>query len=131
MAIGRAAEYAELYRLATRGVPVRLWRAVRLESIGDLDAARVGNYWSFTPEGAGQQQGPDDFGRIYLLSAETDPENIDWEHGFASYMHYGADQSEAALLPGSEVLVTHADGEPLDPPVRATTGPSAGYDYAT
>ena len=129
MAAGRAAEYAELHRLATRGGPVRLWRAVRLESIGDLDASRVGNHWSFTPGGAGQQQGPEGFGRIHVLSAETDPANIDWEYGFASYMHYGADQSEAALLPGSEV-VTHVDGEPADPPIRATTGPGRDYNYA-
>ncbi len=38
---------------------------------------------------------------------------------FASYMHYG-----------SEVLVTHVDGEPADPPIRATTGPGRDYDYA-
>ena len=71
MAAGRAAEYADLHRLATGGGPVRLWRAVRLESIGDLDTARVGNHWSFTPAGAGQQQGPEGFGRIHVLSAST------------------------------------------------------------
>jgi hypothetical protein len=131
MAAGRAAEYADLHGLATRGGPVRLWRAVRLESIGDLDTKKIGNHWSFTPGGAGQQQGPEGFGRIHVLAAETDPGNIDWEYGFTSYMHYGAEQSEAALLPGSEVLVTHADGEPIDPPIRATTGPGRDYNYAT
>jgi hypothetical protein len=130
MAAGRAAEYAEFHDLATRGGPVRLWRAVRLESIGDLDTEKIGNHWSFTPEGAGQQQGPEGFGRIHVLSAETDPANIDWAYGFTSYMHYGADQSEAALLPGSEVLVTRVDGEPVNPPIRATTGPGRDYDYA-
>jgi hypothetical protein len=131
MAAERAEEYADLHRLATGGGPVRLWRAVRLESIADLDTAKVGNHWSFAPAGAGQQQGPEGFGRIHVLTAETDPGNIDWEYGFASYMHYGAEQSEAALLPDSEVLVTHADGEPLDPPISAATGPGRDYNYAT
>lgn len=123
-------EYTDLYNDVTERGHVQAYRAVRLKSISDLDTMKVGNYWSFELHGANQYQGPSDFGNIYVLTATVLASSIDWTHGFYSYVHYGSDQSEVAILPNTEVLVTHVDGKPLREPIKATTGAGTSYNYA-
>jgi hypothetical protein len=131
----RVKQYVDFYRFTARVGHVRLWRAVRLESIGDLNTERIGQYWSFRPNGARQYHlcvgRRTEFGRVYILTAVARQEDIDWGHGFVSYMIYGAKESEVALLPDSGVLVTHVDSEPIDP-FKASTGPDllGCYHYA-
>ncbi len=122
-------EYMNLYYQVGLADSIQVYRAIRLGPIDDLNTARIGNYWSYKPHGANQYQGPEDFGRIHVMTATVSPAKIDWPHGFASYMFYGSDQSEVAILPNSEILVTHLDGRPLDKPIKATTGISTRYDY--
>lgn len=120
-----AADYSSFAQEAFRAGLVTIYREVRVTSVEKVRFDRLGKYWSRYPEGAGVQ------GQVYdpeattnvVLTGQIEPENIDWEHGLISFCYYGEDQWEVAAMADAPILVTHTDGQKLEPPVLGNVGP--------
>ena len=95
----------------------------------------LGKYWSWELDGAGVQEGPSGEGPWVdvLLVGRLKFEDIDWEHGFYSYVFY-TDQKEIAAEANRQVVVEAIGLKPkkwgeapklqkLKPPVTGNVGP--------
>lgn len=128
-----AALYSEFAREAYRAGAIPVHRAVALQNLSQLDWECLGKHWSRYEESA------DVYGLVprgvrgslhkIVITAVVDPEDVDWEYGFASFMYYGPEQWEVSLLADSDVIVTHINGEPLEPPVEGSSGPAGESWY--
>lgn len=128
-----AALYSQFANDAYAAGAVPVHRAIALANLKQLDWDCLGKHWSRYIESA------DVYGLVprgarrslekVVVSAVVDPEDIDWEYGFASFMYYGPEQWEVSLLSDSDVIVTHVNGEPLDPPIEGSSGPAGESWY--
>ncbi len=103
---------------------------VSLDSVEDLVFDPIGTYWSFEKDGVGDYHGtyrdsgtswkiPKENAKLYILTAIVSPKDINWQHGFDSFMWYGEDQWECSLDNGIPVLITHIDDKKLKAPIKA------------
>ena len=122
----RVREYVERYAMYYPGDEVELYRMVMLDSFEDLDVENVGIYWSFERSGAGYYGGSNRRykkvreGKPFTLTGTVQVRDIDWEHGFVSYLYYGDEQWECALRDESPVKITHVNQEALSAPINGT-----------
>jgi len=117
-----ACEYSEFAKETYRVGRIKVYRAIRVETINEIRWNCIGKSWSFTEKGAGIYGNAPSGGVDIIIEAEVEPKDIDWEYGFTSYMYYGSDQSEVSLLKHSSVLVSAIDGQILEEPINANTG---------
>lgn len=114
----RAMAYSDFYNSIKDKKEIIVYRMIRVGSIDELNWEELGVYWSFKKSGAqvlGDAPGRGDYNRDVLISAKISPQVIDWEHGFTSFMYYGEDQFECALIKGSPVEVIAIDDAPISP----------------
>ena len=120
-----AADYSTFAHEAFHAGLVTIYREVRVTDITKVRFDRLGKYWSRYPAGAEVQ------GQVYepeasinvVLTGQIESENIDWEHGLISFCYYGEDQWEVATMADAPILVTHVNGQKLEPPVLGNVGP--------
>jgi hypothetical protein len=113
----RAAAYVERFRDCMSRSGVEVYRAVKVAEPKAINWQNVGTHWSFERDGVGvygQVPAEHQEGREIILTAMVNPQNIDWEYGFTSFMYYGEDQWECAVDKGSTVLVTAIDQQPVN-----------------
>lgn len=116
----RAEQYSDKYNDVMSESSIKLYRAVCLKKIEDLNLDKVGTHWSFTPEGVGcygtMKEIPGS--KEFILTGKVNPKDIDWEYGFTSFMWYGEDQWECALNPGAPVEILKIDAKVLENPLK-------------
>ena len=125
-----ASLYSELARTIYSAGEAELFRAVRVQrdekGVPIISTSKIGKAWSSQVDGAGVYgMAPDREATGFedvLLTGIVKPSSIDWKYGYTSFMYYGTDQWEVSLLSNVPVLLTHLDGEPLDPLIEANTG---------
>ena len=132
----RAEVYSDKYLDVMTQNQVTIYRAIMVPVLdeGDLLASdikainwgNVGTHWSFELEGAGSYgyMGDDSIighgaPRDIIITCHVDPRYIDWEYGFTSFMYYGKDQWECALLKGSPIHVFQIEFKSVDIKARA------------
>lgn len=111
----RADLYSQRYN-AVKDLPtVEIYRIVNVHGVGDIDWDAIGTYWSFRRGGVGSYGHVEIVGgRDVLVVGEVSPKDIDWEHGFMSFLWYGPEQWEAAIKPGVPVHIIEIDGDPVE-----------------
>jgi len=128
--IDRIYEYVEKYNQTISQDTVEIYRGVKLDSVSDLVVDPVGTYWSFEKDGTGDYHGsyrdsgtdwkvPEKDSKLHILTAIVNPKDINWRHGFDSFMWYGEDQWECSLDTGVDVLITHIDDRKLEKSLKA------------
>ena len=117
--------YVNKYNELKNKDSVEIYRLVKLNEEKDLDNKNIGMHWSFKPEGVGDYGGMHpkrlalNKGKSFVLTGTVDPKFIDWAYGFSSFMWYGEDQWECALLKGAKVTITKINDKELDKPILA------------
>jgi len=115
----RAEAYSAKYHQVKDLPQVTIYRSVMLKNIDDIDWDNVGTHWSFEKSGAGAYGDVSPTvrkkGKEYVLTGVVEPQYIDWEYCFTSFMYYGEDQWECALDELSPITVTHVDDKPINP----------------
>ena len=107
---------------------IEIYRLVKLNEEKDLDKKNIGMHWSFSPDGVGDYGGDHPkrvahgTGNSFVLTGNVDPQFIDWVYGFSSFMWYGEDQWECALLKGAKVTITKINDKVLNKPIVAKVG---------
>lgn len=107
---------------------VTIYRLIKLDTIGDLDVNDIGKHWSFEVDGVGAygeqhpKRGMMKTGKPFILQGEVNPKHIDWIYGFSSFIWYGEDQWECALLKGARVQIISINNEELEQPLTAVVG---------
>ena len=93
--------YTSKYNEVKNEGSATLYRAVRLDSINQLDKNNIGEFWSFEKDGASNYGagGKRDVkeGDLFLIEANVNFEDINWEEGFYSFLAYGREEFEAYL----------------------------------
>jgi hypothetical protein len=114
----RAAQYSDAYFSIIRKPEITVYRAIRASSLEELNWDELGVYWSLEKKGAsvlGSAPAKSQYNHDFLITATVSPQSIDWEHGFTSFMYYGEDQWEIALITGSPVTVISVDDKSIAP----------------
>lgn len=143
-----------------------VWRAIAIPAKADplkwIKWDRIGSYWSFRSRGVGTYgfspgTGPAydsyahetvSWGRVapgtphktVVVEGVVQAKDIDWEHGFISYLSY-PDQVECAIKKGAKVAVVkvdeadvtikaHANPPPTTPHHWSSQGPASRKIYA-
>lgn len=106
-----------------------LYRAMSVPSFDDVDLTQVGYFYSFIKDGAGTYDAAlrNDFNKKWkskkevelLLTVSTNVKNIDWLNSLLSNAIYGEEQFECYLFKGSDIEITHINGDKLDNPIKA------------
>jgi hypothetical protein len=91
-----------------------------------VDSDEVGHYWSAREEGAGSYGSRGTGGVDVTLHGVVSFEDIDWEHGFYSFIFY-PEQYEIAVKHGAKIVLTGIDEHKLADPVVAFSGDTEGY----
>lgn len=115
--------YSERFNYVKQHGQTTIHRAVTLDHPDQIVWDRLGNYWSFKPEGVGdygnayhEPRWPQlqTKGQIYILTAQVQFKGIDWPHGFTSFLYYGTDQWECAIEDRATLQVTAFNGQTID-----------------
>jgi hypothetical protein len=107
---------------------VTIYRLIKLNSINDLDINNIGKHWSFEENGVGAygEQHPNrgmmQTGKSFILEGDVSPEYIDWIYGFSSFIWYGEDQWECALIKGTKVIINSINNKELEKPLTTFVG---------
>lgn len=100
-----------LYEQAKRKEPpkLKLWRAVSLYDIKEFNLSRVGLYWSDnrTCSSSYWSEGGD----VYRITAEVDPDSVDWLATVIQRFMYGDQECEITLRPGTKVTLIEYKAE--------------------
>ena len=120
--------YVDKYNELKNENVVTIYRLIKLNNLNDLDVEDIGKHWSFEKEGVGdygsthpkQTKGP--HSKSYILTANVNPQDIDWVYGFYSFIWYGEDQWECALNEGTNVQITAINDESLETKINAKVG---------
>jgi hypothetical protein len=108
-------EYVSKFNDVKKEDEIQIYRLIRLDNIKQLELNDIGEYWSFEESGVGDYgSGRRDFkgDKMFVLTGLVNPKDIDWEHGFYSFLFY-PDQHECALLSGANVKIIEINGTPL------------------
>lgn len=120
--------YVDKYNELKKQNVVTIYRLVKLNSIDDLQVDNIGMHWSFEKDGVGAygENHPKKYmmqtGKPFILEGNVNPKYIDWVYGFQSFIHYGEDQWECALVKGAKVLINAINDEELNQPIEAIVG---------
>lgn len=120
--------YVDKYNSLKTKSEVKIYRMVKLNNIKNLDLKNIGKHWSFDINGVGAygEQHPNRVemknGKPFILNGITNPKSIDWVYGFHSFIWYGEDQWECALLKGSKVVITQINDSILKTPINSIVG---------
>lgn len=120
--------YVDKYNELKNKDLVTIYRLVKLNSIKDLDINNIGKHWSFEKSGVGAygEQHPNKGmmknGKSFILEGDVNPKYIDWIYGFNSFIWYGEDQWECALIKGSKVLINSINDEELENSISSVVG---------
>lgn len=107
---------------------VEIYRLIKLKEENELDTKNIGTHWSFVIDGVGAYGGthpkrlPLNNGKSFVLTGHVDPKFIDWKYGFDSFIWYGEDQWECALLKGARVAIIKINDKVLDKPIIGKVG---------
>lgn len=117
--------YVDKYNELKTQNTVTIYRLIMLNSINDLDINNIGKHWSFEESGVGAygEQHPNrgmmKTGKFFILEGEVNPKYIDWIYGFNSFIWYGEDQWECALIKGAKVVINSINDKELEQPINA------------
>ena len=120
--------YVDKYNELKTQNTVTIYRLIMLNSINDLDINNIGKHWSFEESGVGAygEQHPNrgmmQTGKPFILEGDVSPKYIDWVYGFSSFIWYGEDQWECALIKGSKVVINSINNKELEQPINAIVG---------
>ena len=120
--------YVDKYNELKEQDSVTIYRLVKLNSIEDLEVNEIGKHWSFEKGGVGAfgEQHPNrgmmKNGKPFILEGDVNPKYIDWIYGFHSFIWYGEDQWECALMEGAKVKIKSINGNKLKRPVTGIVG---------
>lgn len=117
----RVSDYFYKYQELKDKQSFPIYRAIWADSVDDIDLNDVGIFWSFEKDGA-KPQNKVNGEKIFILTANVSPNQLDWEAGFLSYFYYGEDQWEANLGLNQEIEITEINFKPLKRPISARTG---------
>lgn len=123
MYIERIELYVDKYKELMNDDSVIIYRMIALDSIDNLDINNIGTYWSFELDGVGVYGLTNNKNNTkYTLEAIVHPKDIDWVHGFHSFIWYGEDQWECSLNSDAKVTIISINDKELDKPISATAG---------
>lgn len=113
-------EYSGTYKEIMSQDEIEIYRMIMLDSIDDLNLKNVGVFWSFKKDGVGAYGLGKDYNgdTAYTLTAIVDPNDINWEQGFYSFLAYGTSEYECYMNEGSKCLITHINDEELENPIE-------------
>lgn len=96
--------YSELYNKVKREGSLKVFRALSINDINDVNYNNLGVYWSFI-ENPDQSFEHSTF-KIYIkIYGEVNFNNIDWLNSLDNFVFYGHDESEIKLKRNVDVFV--------------------------
>ena len=107
---------------------VTIYRLIMLDNLKDLNLQEIGSHWSFEENGVGDyggshpQQGTFKNPKPFILEGIVNPNDINWTYGFHSFIWYGEDQWECALLKDAKVTIIKINGQKLSKPLIGIVG---------
>lgn len=120
--------YVDKYNELKTQNSVTIYRLIKLNSLKDLDINNIGMHWSFEEDGVGAygEQHPNRdmmrTGKSFVLEGVVNPKYIDWIYGFNSFIWYGEDQWECALIKGAKVIINSINNKKLNKPLNTIVG---------
>lgn len=120
--------YVDKYNELKQQNLITIYRLIKLNTLNDLDINNIGKHWSFEKNGVGAygEQHPNrsmmKTGKPFILEGDVNPKYIDWIYGFNSFIWYGEDQWECALIKGANVIINSINDNKLNQPIIATVG---------
>lgn len=120
--------YVDKYNELKTQNSVTIYRLIKLNSLKDLDINDIGMHWSFDKNGVGAygEQHPNrgmmTTGKSFVLEGDVNPKYIDWVYGFNSFIWYGEDQWECALIKGAKVIINSINNKKLNKPLNTIVG---------
>lgn len=120
--------YVDKYNELKTQNSVTIYRLIKLNSLKDLDINNIGMHWSFEEDGVGAygEQHPNRgmmiTGKSFVLEGDVNPKYIDWVYGFNSFIWYGEDQWECALIKGAKVIINSINNKKLNKPLNTIVG---------
>lgn len=120
--------YVDKYNELKTQNSVTIYRLIKLNSLKDLDINNIGMHWSFYEDGVGAygEQHPNrgmmTTGKPFVLEGDVNPKYIDWVYGFNSFIWYGEDQWECALIKGAKVIINSINNKELNKPLNTIVG---------
>jgi hypothetical protein len=120
--------YVDKYNKLKTQNNITIYRLIMLNSLKNLDVNNIGKHWSFEENGVGAygEQHPNrgmmKTGKSFILKGNVNPKYIDWVYGFASFIWYGEDQWECALVKGAKVVINSINNKELEKPINAIVG---------
>lgn len=120
--------YVDKYNELKTQNSVTIYRLIKLNSLKDLDINNIGMHWSFEEDGVGAygEQHPNrgmmSTGKSFVLEGVVNPKYIDWIYGFSSFIWYGEDQWECALIKGAKVIINSINNKELNKPLNTIVG---------
>lgn len=120
--------YVDKYNELKTQNSVTIYRLIKLNSLKDLDINNIGMHWSFEEDGVGAygEQHPNRgmmrTGKSFVLEGVVNPKYIDWIYGFNSFIWYGEDQWECALIKGAKVIINSINNKELNKPLNTIVG---------
>ena len=120
--------YVDKYNELKTQNSVTIYRLIKLNSLKDLDINNIGMHWSFEEDGVGAygEQHPNrgmmTTGKSFVLEGDVNPKYIDWVYGFNSFIWYGEDQWECALIKGAKVIINSINNKKLNKPLNTIVG---------
>lgn len=120
--------YVDKYNELKTQNSVTIYRLIKLNSLKDLDINDIGMHWSFDKNGVGAygEQHPNrgmmTTGKSFVLEGDVNPKYIDWVYGFNSFIWYGEDQWECALIKGAKVIINSINNKELNKPLNTIVG---------
>lgn len=120
--------YVDKYNELKTQNSVTIYRLIKLNSLKDLDINNIGMHWSFYEDGVGAygghhpNRGMMRTGKSFVLEGAVNPKYIDWIYGFNSFIWYGEDQWECALIKGAKVTINSINNKKLNKPLNAIVG---------
>ena len=117
-------DYVYLYNSVISKDEIEIYRLIRLNSIEELELDNIGEYWSFNEKGVGDYgSGRREFKgeKKYVFTGIINPDDIDWESGFYSFIYY-PNQYECNLKNNVSVLITEINGIKLKKQLKSKNG---------
>jgi hypothetical protein len=119
----RTEEYVKKFNQIQKQKEVVIYRLIMLESLNTFDTDNVGIFWSFEKNCVGHygdyvDMDPPEDAEEFILTGTINISDIDWPHGFCSFIWYGPEQWECAVKKGSPVTITAINDDILTEPIK-------------